>query len=186
MIHKKNDGSSDDDANGSKTENIGCEMADGENMIHNHSEDRKLNQEDKRPFRKEIDVMSKHTQNAPLQRIKDPVWESKGDTEGVVKEEERIDAENSENDEETTTTGDALRCSTDSTKTIVNGMLKDGNQKVLHETIDEMAMTENTVSDQKFGDDKEKSCRLSENVVSPGDIEGVPIQEEREKDEKKC
>ena len=55
-------------------------------------------------------------------------------------------------------------------------MLKDGNQKLLQETIDEMAMTENTVGDQKFEDDKHKCCRLSENVVSPGDVEGVPIQ----------
>lgn len=150
-------------------------------MIRNHSEDRKLKQEDKRPFRKEIDGMSKYMQNAPLQRMKDPVWENKGDTEGVVMEEERTDAENSENDEETLTTGDALCYSTE---TIVDGMLKDGNQKVLQETIDEMAMTETTVGDQKFEDDKEKCCRLSENVVSPGDVEGVPIQEKREKDEK--
>ena len=181
MIHKKNDGSSDDDANGSKKENIGCEMADGEDMIHNHSEDRKLKQEDKRPFRKEIDGMSQHMQNAPLQRMKDPGWENKGDTEGVVKEQERIDAENSENDEETITKADALCYST---KTVVDGMLKDGNQKVLQETIDKMAMTENTVGDQKLEDDKEKCWRLSENVVSPGDVEGVPIQEKREKDEK--
>ena len=181
MIHKKNDGSSDDDANGSKKENISCEMADCEDMIHNHSEDRKLKQEDKRPFRKEIDEMSKHMQNAPLQRMKDPGWENKGDTEGVVKELERIDAENSENDEETITTGDALRYST---KTVVDGILKDKNQKVLQETIDEMAMTENTVGDQKFEDDKEKCWRLSDDVVSPGDVEGVPIQEKREKDEK--
>lgn len=77
--------------------------------------------------------MSKHIQNAPLPRMKDPVWENKGDTEGVVQEEERIDAENSENDEETLTTGDALCYST---KTIVDGMLKDGSQKVLQKTID--------------------------------------------------
>lgn len=180
-IHKKKDGSSEDDANGSKKENIGCEMADGEDMIGNHSEDRKLKQEDKEPFRKEIDGMSKHMQNAPLQRMKDPVWENKEDTKGVVKEEERIDAENSGNDEETLPTGDALCYST---KTIIDGMLKDGNQKVLQETVDEMAMTENTVGDQKFEDDKEKCCRLSANVVSPGDVEGVPIQEKREKDKK--
>ena len=88
-----------------KKENIGCEMADGEDVIHNHSEDRKLKQEDKRPFCKEIDGMSKNMQNAPLQRMKDLVWENKGDTDGVVKEKERIDAENSENDEEIITTG---------------------------------------------------------------------------------
>ena len=99
----------------------------------------------------------------------------------MVKEEEMIDAENSENDEETITTGDALCYST---KTIVDGMLKDGNQNLLQETIDEMAMTENTVGDKKFEDDKEKCCRLSENVVSPGDVEGVPIQKKRENDEK--
>ena len=63
-------------------------------------------------------------------------------------------------------------------------MLNVGNQKQLRETIDEMSMIENTVGDKKFEDDKENCCLFSENVVIPGDVEVVPIQESRQKDEK--
>ena len=93
MIHKKDDRSSDDVANSSKEENIGCEMEDGEDMFHKLCEDRKLKKESTRPFHKEIDEISKHLQTAPLQRMKYPVWENKGNTEGVLKEEEKNQAE---------------------------------------------------------------------------------------------
>ena len=155
MIHKKDDRSSDDVANSSKEENIGCEMEDGEDMFHKHCEDRKLKKESTRPFHKEIDEISKHLQTTPLQRMKYPVWENKGNTEGVLKEEEKNQAEISENDEESICTGDALGYSS---KRAVDGMLNVGNQKQLRETIDEIAMFENTVGDKKFEDDKENCC----------------------------
>ena len=84
MIHKKVDKSSDDVANSSKEENIGCEMEDGEDMFHKDCEDRKLKKEGTRPFHKEIDEISKYLHTAPLQRMKYPVWENKGKTEGVL------------------------------------------------------------------------------------------------------
>ena len=110
-----------------------------------------------------------------------PVWENKGNTEGVLKEEEKNQAEISENVEESICTGNALGSSS---KRAVDGMLNVGNQKQLRETIDEMSMIENTVGDKKLEDDKDNCCLFSENVVIPGDVEVVPIQERRQKDEK--
>ena len=178
VIHNKDDRSSDDVANISKKENIGCEMEDSEDMFHKHCEDRKLRKESTRPFHKKIDGISKHLQTAPLQRMKYPVWENIGNTEGVLREEEENQAEISENDKESICTGDALGYSS---KRAVDGMLNVGNQKQLRETIDEMSMIENTVGDKKFEDDKENCCLFSENFVIPGDVEVVPIQDRKMK-----
>lgn len=173
FLRRKIDRASDEEVCDSKEGNVGDEVAADEDINHNHCGDRaELKQEDNSTPFKEIDGMSKHSQNVSMQGGRNPAWENKGNTDEAHMERGKNDEEVSENVEESTTTEDAV---IDSDRGVVYS-LKVENQK----HTDEMAETESTVSDKKFANDSEDCSSLSANHGSLGD---VPIQERGKEDE---